>query len=139
MSVKTTPHINFRGDARQALAFYHSIFGGEIALATYGDIHAVEDPSQTDQIAFGRVTAPNGFDVMAYDVQPSKEFDRGLNPFYITLQTGDEAEVKAGWAALADGATEILIPLGPASFSPLYGMLTDRFGVTWIVGLMATA
>lgn len=137
MSVQTTPHINFRGDARNALEFYNSIFGGEIALATYGDIQSAEDPSQTDQIAFGRVTAPNGFDVMAYDVQPSKGFDKGINPFYITLQSDDEVEVRTGWDALADGAKETLIPLGPAPFATLYGMLTDRFGVTWIIGLMA--
>jgi PhnB protein len=136
MSVRTTAHVNFRGQARAALEFYHSIFGGDIALATYADIHAAEDPSQDDQISFGRVTAPNGFDIMAYDVQPSKAFDPGRNAFYITLQGSDEAEVRTGWTALADGATEILIPLGPAPFASLYGMLTDRFGVTWIVGMM---
>jgi PhnB protein len=35
---------------------------------------------------------------------------------------------------LAGSATGILTPLGPAPFAPLYGMLTDRYGVTWIVG-----
>lgn len=137
MSVQTVAHVNFRGQAREALMFYQSVFGGEIALATYSDIHAVADPSQADQIAFGRVTAPNGFDVMAYDVQPSKAFDPGQNPFYITLQSSEHAEVQAGWDALADGAREILIPLGPAPFAPLYGMLTDRFGVTWILGVLS--
>ena len=137
MSVRTTPHVNFRGQARAALEFYHSVFGGDIALATYADIHAAEDLSQDDQIAFGRVTAPNGFDVMAYNVQPSKDFDPGRNAFYITLQSSDEAEVRTGWTALADGAQDVLIPLGPAPFASLYGMLTDRFGVTWIVGMMS--
>ena len=136
MSVQTTAHVNFRGQAREALTFYHSLFGGDIALATYTDIHAVENPSQVDQIAFGRVTAPNGFDIMAYDVQPSKVFDAGQNAFYLNLQGSDVAEIEAGWDALADGAREVLIPLAPAPFAPLYGMLTDRFGVTWIVGLL---
>ena len=45
MSVTTTAHINFRGDARKALAFYQSVFGGDLSIATYADIHAVEDPS----------------------------------------------------------------------------------------------
>lgn len=139
MSVQTTAHVNFRGQAREALTFYHSVFGGDVALATYTDIHAVEDPSQADQIAFGRVTAPNGFDLMAYDVQPSKAFAAGQNPFYIALQGGDTAEIRAGWDALADGAQHILIPLAPAPFAPLYGMLTDRFGVTWIIGVLAAS
>ena len=139
MTVQTTPHVNFRGDARKALEFYQSVFGGGLMAATYADIHAAEDPSQNDQIAFGRVTAPNGFDIMAYDVQPSKVFDAGENPFYITLQGEDENEIRAGWDALSDGARAILIPLGPAPFAPLYGMLTDRFGVTWIIGHMGAS
>ena len=137
MTVQTTTHVNFRGDARSALEFYQSVFGGDISIATYADIHAVEDPSQTDQVAFGRVTAPNGFDIMAYDVQPSKPFNRGENAFYVTLQGSDADEIKMLWSALSDGARAILSPLAPAAFAPLYGMLTDRFGVTWIVGLMA--
>ncbi|MGH9089452.1 MAG: VOC family protein [Acidimicrobiales bacterium] len=139
MSVQTTAHINFRGDARKALEFYHSVFGGELSIATYADIQAVEDPTQTDKVAFGRVTAPNGFDIMAYDVQPSKAFNRGDNAFYVTLQGSDAKEVKTLWDGLGDGAAAILIPLAPAAFAPLYGMLTDRFGVTWIVGAMTAS
>jgi PhnB protein len=135
MTVTTTAHANFRGQAREALTFYQSVFGGDLSLATYADIHAVERPDQADQIAFGRVKAPNGFDIMAYDVQPSKGYDPGENAFYVTLQGTDADEVKARWEGLADGARAILIPLAPAPFAPLYGMLTDRHGVTWIVGV----
>lgn len=136
MTVQTTPHLNFRGTAREALAFYQSVFGGELMMATYTDIHSVEEPSQADEVAFGRLTAANGFDIMAYDVQPSKAYDPGLNPFYVTLQSDSEDEVRQGWQTLSGSAQTILIELGPAPFAPLYGMLTDRFGVTWIIGLM---
>ncbi|HEY2519662.1 MAG TPA: VOC family protein [Streptosporangiaceae bacterium] len=135
MTVTTTAHANFRGQARAALTFYHSVFGGDLSLATYADIHSVESPSQAGHIAFGRVKAPNGFDIMAYDVQPSKGYDPGENAFYITLQGTDSDEIKAQWSGLADSATTILIPLAPASFASLYGMLTDRYGITWIVGV----
>ena len=134
MSVTTTTHVNFRGQAREALEFYRSVFGGEVTLATYADIHSVEDPAQADHVAFGRVDAPSGFAIMAYDVQPSKDFDPGTNPFYVTLQGTDGAEVRPLWDGLAADARTVLIPLAPAPFAPLYGMLTDRFGVTWIVG-----
>lgn len=136
MSVQTTPHFNFRGEARTALEFYHSIFGGKISIATYADINAVEDPSQTNLVAFGDVKAPNGFHIMAYDVQPSKTFEKGINPFYVTLQSTEPEEGKKAWEALAKNAMNILIPFGPAPFAPLYGMLTDQFGVTWIVGVI---
>ncbi|MBM2614537.1 VOC family protein [Actinoplanes sp. LDG1-06] len=132
MTVTTTAHINSRGQARDMLDFYGKAFHGEVTVATYTDIHAAEDPSHADQVAWGQVTAPNGFRVMAYDVQPSKTFDAGENAFYIALRGDDAGEIQQMWDGLADGAT-VLTPLGPAPFAPLYGMLTDRYGVTWIV------
>lgn len=46
---------------------------------------------------------------------------------------GDAAgEITAIWEKLADGAT-IIVPLAPAGWSPLYGMLKDRFGVTFVL------
>jgi uncharacterized glyoxalase superfamily protein PhnB len=46
MSVSTTPHLNIRGDARKALEFYQSVFGGDVAIATYADIHHGSDGRQ---------------------------------------------------------------------------------------------
>ena len=136
MSVTTTAHINARGNAREVLEFYRTVFDGEIVIATYADIHAAEDPGQQDQVAWGQVSAPSGFRIMAYDVQPSKPFDAGTNAFYVALRGDDAAQIQHHWDGLADGAT-ILVPLAPAPFAPLYGMLTDRFGTTWIVDVTA--
>ncbi|MDX6300360.1 MAG: PhnB protein [Nocardioidaceae bacterium] len=135
MTISTTTHANFRGQARDALTYYHSVFGGELALATYAEIHSAETPETADHIAFGRVKAADGFDLMAYDVQPSKAYDPGENPFYVTLQGTGADEITARWNSLADDARAIHIPLAPAPFAPLYGMLTDRFGITWIIGV----
>lgn len=96
MSVTATPHVNFRGGARKALEFYQSVFGGDISIATYADIHSAEDPAQAGQVAFGRVTAPNGFDIMAHDVQPSKGYHPGENAF---LLHAEQAERRYGVAA----------------------------------------
>lgn len=80
MSVRTTPHVNFRGHARAALEFYHSVFGGDIALATYADIHAAEDPSQDDQIAFGRVTPPTASTSWRTTSSPPRPSSRAATP-----------------------------------------------------------
>ena len=135
MTITTTAHANFRGQARDALTYYHSVFGGELALATYAEIHSAETPETADHIAFGRVKAADGFDLMAYDVQPSKGYDPGKNAFYVTVQGTDTDEITARWNGLANGARAILTPLARAPFAPLYGMLTDRFGITWIIGV----
>jgi PhnB protein len=136
MSITTTAHINFRGQAREALTFYESVFGGRAMIATYADIHQVEDPAQADSVAWGQVEASDGFRVMAYDVQTAKPYDQGQNAFYIALRGTDATKIQSRWDGLADGAT-ILTPLAPAVFAPLYGMLADRFGVTWIVDVAA--
>jgi PhnB protein len=73
---------------------------------------------------------------MAYDVQSEKPFNPGENAFYIALRGTDASEIQLRWDRLATGAT-ILAPLAAAAFAPLYGMLTDRFGVTWIVDVSA--
>lgn len=134
MTVTTTAHVNFRGQAREALEYYQSVFGGELSVATYADIHSVEDGGEAEHIAFGRVDAPTGFSIMAYDVQPSKDYDPGKNAFYITLHGSAGEEISPLWDGLADSAATVLIPLAPAAFAPLYGMLTDKYGITWIVG-----
>lgn len=80
MTISTTPHINLRGTARAALGFYHAVFGGEIALVSYADAHAVSDPAEKDQIMWGQVSAP-GFRVMAYDVPGQRPWSSGDAPY----------------------------------------------------------
>ena len=68
MTVAATTHINFRGNAREALEFYRSVFDGQLVIMTYAEMGAVEDPAAADQVVWGQVVAHNGFRVMAYDV-----------------------------------------------------------------------
>ena len=132
MSVTVVTHLNFRGDARAALEFYQSVFGGDLTIVTYESMGSVEDPSQANQVMWGQVAADNGFRVMAYDVQPSRSWDPGENPFYVALRGDAPEEITVLWEKLSAGAT-VLVPLAPAQWGPLYGMLKDRFGVTWVV------
>ncbi|MEU9335565.1 VOC family protein [Streptomyces sp. NPDC048290] len=132
MTVSAVTHLNFRGEARAALTFYRSVFGGDLALVTYKDAGAVQDPSEADQVMWGQVDAPNGFRVMAYDVPGNLPWDQGENAFFVSLRGGSADEISDLWAGLADGAT-VVRPLGPAPWAPLYGMLRDRFEVTWVV------
>ena len=133
MSVNVTPHLNFRGDAREALEFYHSVFGGDLALMTFEDMGAVEDPSEAEQVMWGQVEADNGFRVMAFDVPSSRSWSPGEEAFFIALRGETPEEISALWEKLADGAS-VRTPLAPAPWgAPLYGMLTDRFGITWVI------
>lgn len=66
MSIAVTTHLNFRGQARAALDFYKSVFGGELVIVTYKDAHNVQSPEDADQVMWGQVTADSGFRVMAW-------------------------------------------------------------------------
>jgi PhnB protein len=132
MSIQATTHLNFRGQARAALDFYHAVFGGTRSLVTYGDLGAAPDAGQADQVIWGQVVSEDGFRIMAYDVQPQKPWHPGENAFFVSLRGTDAAAITACWERLGEDAT-ILEALGPSAWSPLYGMLTDRFGITWAV------
>ena len=134
MSIRTTTHLNFRGQAREALAFYQTVFGGDLVAITYADAHAIRTPEEADQIMWGQVESASGFHVMAYDVPAAMEWNAGTIPVFVSVRGTDEDEVRRYWDGLSEGAT-IVQPLAPAGWSPLYGMLKDRFGITWVLDI----
>lgn len=132
MTVTTTTHLNFRGEARAALEFYASAFGGEPVIVTYEDAHSMQDPSEANQVMWGQVAAENGFRVMAYDVPSSMPLERGENSFFVSVRGDSSEEITALWTKLAEGSS-VIQELAPAGWAPLYGMLADRFGVVWVL------
>ncbi|MEV7005187.1 VOC family protein [Streptosporangium sp. NPDC051022] len=136
MSVKSVAHVNFRGDARAALEFYQSVFGGDVAVVTYKDSGNVQDPAEADQVMWGQVAAGNGFHVMAYDVPSRLPWNQGENSFFLSVRGETTEEVTEYWQRLSAGAT-VVQPLGPAQWAPLYGMLKDRFGVVWVLDVVS--
>ena len=136
MSITTTTHINRDGDARELLAFYGDVFGGEVTTVSYAMLGAAQTEADADKVVWGEVRSPGGFHVMAYDVQTGLAFDPGTNPYYLSVRATDEDELRALWTGLLDGAT-VEQDLGPAPWGPLYGKLVDRFGVVWDLDVAA--
>ncbi|MBM2618534.1 VOC family protein [Actinoplanes sp. LDG1-06] len=149
MTITATTHLNFRGDARAALEFYQSVFGGHLTVIAYGDFGMPKELPDADKVVFGQVTADSGFRIAAYDA-PSHSpeaaaptattRENGLTltgeRFFVAVNGETADEVGALWDKLADGA-EIVEKFGPSPFSPGFGMLTDRFGVTWVLQVTA--
>ncbi|WP_433527270.1 VOC family protein [Nocardia pseudovaccinii] len=150
MSVNAVAHLNFHGQARAALEFYQSVFGGRITVATYGDFGMPAGLPDAAKVVFGQVIADNGFRVMAYDVPgenepaapaaPTTRRENGTTltsePFFLSVRGETTDEVGALWERLADGAT-VIEEFGPAQWAPASGMLCDRFGITWILDVAA--
>lgn len=145
MTITTTTHLNFRGDARRALEFYQAVFGGQVSIATYGDFGMPKDAPGADSVVYGQLQSEDGFRVMAYDIPgaptdsaPSRSTRRenGVTltdqPFFVSVRGTALDEVKTYWDQLSVRAS-IIEPLAASAWSPGFGMLTDRFGVTWIL------
>lgn len=144
MTIQATTHLNFRGDARQALEFYQSVFGGHTVINTYADFGMPADVPGADKVVFGLVVADNGFRVMAYDIPGQtggsivgggvtrREHHTTITdqPVFIAIGADSLEELQGFWGALAAGAV-IVEPLASTAWSAGFGMLTDRFGVTW--------
>ncbi|CAI9389424.1 VOC family protein [Microbacterium sp. T2.11-28] len=144
MTIQTTTHLNFRGDARPALEFYQSVFGGHLVVTSYGDAGMPADLPGADAVLFGLVAADSGFRIMGYDIPGETEGgiagggatrrEHGTTvtdqAMFVSLGADSLDELKGYWDALASGAT-VVEPLAASAWSPGFGMLTDRFGVTW--------
>lgn len=147
MSITTTTHLNLPGTARRALDFYQSVFGGTVTAATYGDLGMPSDAPGADKIVFGQVDGDQGFRIMAYDIPGQDTADTSATAgttrrehgatitdrtFFQSVRGETLDEVSAIWNGLADGA-DVIEPLAASAWSLGFGMLTDRFGVTWVI------
>ena len=150
MSIQATTHLNFRGDARAALDFYQSVFSGRTTIATYGDFGMPKDLPGAENVVFGQVETDEGFRVMAYDIPgPSDDSARQIGSthrangttitdqaFFVSVRGESLDEVQGFWDKLSSGAT-VVEPLAASAWSPGFGMLTDSFGVTWVIDVAA--
>jgi PhnB protein len=133
MTVRLNPYLSFKDDAREAMEFYQSVFGGELTLSTFGDFQASEDPAEQGKIMHGMLITDDGLTLMGADTPNSMEYkpNAGIS---ISLSGDDEAVLRGYWEALvADGA--VGVPLEKAPWGDTFGMCVDKFGVDWLVNI----
>lgn len=133
MGVQLNPYLIFRDQARQAMSFYQSVFGGELACSTFGDFHASDDPAEQDKIMHSALTTDKGLVLMASDTPNSMEYTPGNN-YSVSLSGDDEAGLRGYWEKLSAGGN-VAMPLAKAPWGDTFGMCTDRFGVQWLVNI----
>ena len=137
MTASLNPYLNFRGNAREALEFYRTVFGGNLAASTFTELGMPVDPAESDQVMHGQLTTDSGFTLMASDVPSHMTWSKGENEFSVSLSGDSEDELTGYWERLSDGAT-ITAPLIRAPWGDTFGMLKDRFGVGWLVNISGT-
>ncbi|WP_460067890.1 VOC family protein [Streptomyces sp. YKOK-I1] len=132
MASRLNPYLSFNGDARAALEHYKDVFGGTLALSTFGEFGQAGTP-QADQIMHGMLEAPNGFTLMGADTPPGMDYSPSGN-VSVSVSGDDDAELRGYWEKLSAGA-EVSVPLDKQMWGDVFGMCTDRFGITWLVNI----
>ena len=135
MATHLNPYINFRDTAREAMNFYQSVFGGELNVSTFAEFHVSEDPAEADKLMHAQLATPGGLILMAADTPNSQERSETSN-ISVSLSGQDEAELQGYWDALTAGGT-VTVPFEKAPWGDVFGMCTDRFGVAWLVNVVA--
>jgi len=130
-----TPYLFFIGNAREAMTAYQEILGGQLDLVTAADMPDSPPDAPKDAIMHAALTLPNGSMLFASD-DPSATEDKGKVGFSVSYTAADPDEAANIFKGLSDGG-DTTLPLGETSWSPCFGMCTDRFGVPWMVGVNA--
>jgi PhnB protein len=131
-SAVLNPYLNFRDNTREAMEFYHGVFGGTLHMMTFKEFQASQDPSEDDKIMHAQLEA-DGIVFMAADTPNHMEYEAGSN-FSMSLSGEDEARLRGYFEQLADSGME-LQALEKAPWGDTFGMLVDRYGVRWLVNV----
>ena len=135
MPTTLSPYLGFRDNAREAMEFYRSVFGGELTVSTFADFQASDDPSENDKVMHAQLTSPGGLVLMGADTLNSIDYTEG-SAISISLFGDDEAELTGYYEKLVDGG-EVTEPLAKAPWGDSFGMCVDRYGINWMVNISA--
>jgi PhnB protein len=128
------PYISFRDNARQAMAFYQDVFGGNLTLNTFGEYGDPNAPG-ADNIMHAQLQTDNGFTLMASDTPREMGEVSPAGNITISLSGDEEQELRGYWDKLSEGGT-VTMPFEKQMWGDLFGMCTDRFGVPWMVDVV---
>ncbi len=129
MPTRLNPYVHFDVDARAAMEFYRTVFGGEVVLSTFGEF-GMPGPD-ADKIMHGQLETPAGYTLMVSDTPAGMDRTVGTN-ISISLSGDDVDELRGYFAKLAEGGV-VTMPLEKQVWGDEFGQLTDRFGVPWMV------
>lgn len=133
MNTQLNPYLSFKDNARQAMEFYHGVFGGKLDISTFGEFQASQDPAENDKVMHAMLTSDNGLVFMAADTPNGMEFTPGTN-FSMSLSGGNETELRGFFDVLSAGGS-VTMPLEKAPWGDTFGMFKDKFGVNWMVNI----
>ena len=133
MQTNLNPYLSFKNNAREAMEFYKTVFGGKLTVSTFKDFHASQTPDEDNLVMHSVLEGDNGITFMASDTPNRMEYRVGTN-FSMSLSGDNEAELKTYFEKLA-ASGNVTMPLEKAIWGDSFGMLNDKFGVAWLVNI----
>ena len=132
MASRLNPYISFVDNARQAMEFYQGVFGGNLAMNTFGEYGAADSPD-ADKIMHAMLETDSGFALMGADTPAGMAHNPGDN-IAVSLSGDDADELRGYWEKLSDEGT-VSVPLEKQMWGDEFGMCVDRFGIGWMVNI----
>jgi len=127
-------YLNFDGNCREAMTFYQQCLGGELEVMSFGDgpPDAGFDvpPGAADRVLHAFLHGPE-FSLMASDTMPGMPYSVGSH-VSLMLECDSAEQVDERFAALSAGG-QATMPPGDAFWGAYFGMLVDRFGMSWML------
>jgi PhnB protein len=128
-------YLNFPGNCREAMQFYQKSLGAELQLVTFGEMPG-NPPEVKDRIMHARLAKGSTL-LMASDLMPGMPHQTGTN-FSIAVHCENVSEIEKCFHALGENG-KVTMPLQATPWAQRFGMLTDQFGVHWMLNLDQTA
>lgn len=130
--VQLLPYLTFDGKCQEAMEFYKGIFGGELEMNYFRDMHADLPEADKDKVMHAELD--NDFlSLFASDTVPGVSTNFGDN-VRVCLSGTDGARLAGFFEKLSQGAT-VTMPYAKQPWGQELGMLTDKFGTLWMVAV----
>jgi PhnB protein len=137
MSSRLNPYLTFSGNAKQAMEFYQSVFGGQLRMSTFAEYGSADEPF-ADKIMHAMLETDKGFTLMASDAPPGMKDVTVGNNIVVSLSGEDAGDLRGYWDKLS-AAGAVSTPLEKQVWGDEYGACTDQFGVEWMVDIVPAA
>ena len=136
--VSLEPYLFFDGQAKEAMEFYKSVFGGELEISTFGDTPDMPgmDAEEVDKARVMHASLVGGdVKLMASDTTKASKTAAKIE---LSLGGTDEEHMTKIFNALAGGGT-VKMPLKKEFWGDKFGQLTDKYGIDWMMNIGSEA
>jgi PhnB protein len=131
MTSRLNPYLNFNGNAREAMQFYASVFGGDLNITTFAEVGM--DGPDAGRVMHAMLQTNNGYTIMGADTPSTMEY-QPMSGSSVSISGDDSDTLHSFWQKLSAGGTTTM-PMQKQAWGDEFGMCVDKFGVPWMIDI----